>query len=118
MTQAQVLRQKITDRKVVVGVVGLGYVGLPLVREFCNSGIRVIGFDIDTRKVRMLKAGQTYIEHLPGGFFKDLIQRRLFRPTADMNELSKPDAILIAVPTCRTSRARPGTSPSVCGRGS
>ncbi|MBP7747536.1 MAG: nucleotide sugar dehydrogenase [Phycisphaerae bacterium] len=99
MTQAQVLRQKITDRKVVVGVVGLGYVGLPLVREFCNSGIRVIGFDIDTRKVRMLKAGQTYIEHLPGGFFKDLIQRRLFRPTADMNELSKPDAILIAVPT-------------------
>lgn len=99
MTQAQVLRQKITDRKVVVGVVGLGYVGLPLVREFCNSGIRVIGFDIDTRKVRMLKAGQTYIEHLPGGYFKDLIQRRLFRPTADMNELSKPDAILIAVPT-------------------
>jgi UDP-N-acetyl-D-glucosamine dehydrogenase len=99
MTEAQVLRQKITDRKVVVGVVGLGYVGLPLVREFCNSGIRVIGFDIDTRKVRMLKAGQTYIEHLPGGFFKDLIQRRLFRPTADMNELSKPDAILIAVPT-------------------
>ncbi|HPM24745.1 MAG TPA: nucleotide sugar dehydrogenase [Phycisphaerae bacterium] len=99
MTEAQVLRQKITDRKVVVGVVGLGYVGLPLVREFCNSGIRVIGFDIDTRKVRMLKAGQTYIEHLPGVFFKDLIQRRLFRPTADMNELSKPDAILIAVPT-------------------
>jgi UDP-N-acetyl-D-glucosamine dehydrogenase len=99
MTEAQVLRQKITDRKVVVGVVGLGYVGLPLVREFCNSGIRVIGFDIDTRKVRMLKAGQTYIEHLPGGFFKDLIQRRRCRPTTDMNELSKPDAILIAVPT-------------------
>ncbi len=99
MNQAEALRQKIAQRKVVVGVVGLGYVGLPLVREFCNSGIQVVGFDIDARKVRMLKAGQTYIEHLPGSFFEDLIRRRRFRPTADMDELTRPDAILICVPT-------------------
>ena len=99
MKHADALMQKIESRKVVVGVVGLGYVGLPLVREFCTSGVRVIGFDIDERKVRKLKAGQTYIEHLPGAFFKGLIQRKLFTPTADMNLLAKPDVILIAVPT-------------------
>jgi UDP-N-acetyl-D-glucosamine dehydrogenase len=99
MKVSEMLWQKIADRKAVIGVVGLGYVGLPLAREFCNSGIRVMGFDIDERKIRMLKAGQTYIEHLPGAFFKGLIQKGLFTPTADMNELRKPDAILIAVPT-------------------
>lgn len=99
MKPSDALLQKIRTHKVVVGVMGLGYVGLPLVREFCNSGIRVYGFDVDQRKVRMLKAGKTYIEHLPGDFFKGLIRKGLFTPTADMNLLSKPDAILIAVPT-------------------
>jgi len=99
MTTSAALQKKIADRKVVVGVIGLGYVGLPLVREFCGAGIRVWGFDIDQRKIRMLKAGQTYIEHLPGRFFQDLIKKGRFTPTADMNQLAKPDAILIAVPT-------------------
>ena len=99
MKFADALRKKIADRDVLVGVMGLGYVGLPLVREFCTSGVRMIGFDVDERKVRMLKAGQTYIEHLPGAFFKGLIQKRLFTPTGDMNRLSEPDVILICVPT-------------------
>ena len=99
MSTSAALQKKIADRKVVVGVIGLGYVGLPLVREFCGAGIRVWGFDIDQRKVRMLKAGQTYIEHLPGRFFQELIKKGRFTPTADMNQLTKPDAILIAVPT-------------------
>ena len=95
MKPAEVLRQKIEQRKAVVGVMGLGYVGLPLVREFCTAGVRVIGFDVDQRKVRMLKAGQTYIEHLPGAYFKGLIQQRRFRPTENMDELARPDVILI-----------------------
>lgn len=99
MGLAQDLLKKIEDRKAVIGVMGLGYVGLPLVREFCAGGMRVIGFDIDDRKVSMLKAGKTYIRHLPGVHFQQLIKQKLFTPTTDMNLLSEPDAILIAVPT-------------------
>ena len=99
MGLAQDLLKKIQDNKAVIGVMGLGYVGLPLVREFCAGGIRVIGFDIDERKVSMLKAGKTYIRHLPGVHFQQLIKQKLFTPTTDMDLLKEPDAILIAVPT-------------------
>ncbi len=99
MKLSETLLKKIADRKAVVGVMGLGYVGLPLVREFCDSGFTVHGFDVDERKVKMLNAGQTYIEHLPGKMFKDYIKRGVFRATADMKELRRPDAILICVPT-------------------
>lgn len=93
------LLAKITNRDAVVGVVGLGYVGLPLVREYCAAGFRVIGFDIDPDKVRMLKQGKTYIRHLPGPHFKALIAQDLFDPTTDMSRMNEPDAILICVPT-------------------
>lgn len=99
MSEADTLLQKIQDKKAVVGVMGLGYVGLPLVREFVNSGFRVHGFDVDERKVKMLNAGKTYIEYLPGKMFKEYIDAGKFRATANMNELKKPDAILICVPT-------------------
>ena len=93
------LLKKIADHDALVGVMGLGYVGLPLVREFCRSGFHVIGFDVDPQKVAMLKAGKTYIKHLPAVEFKQLIKTGLFQPTTDMNQLKKPDAILICVPT-------------------
>src|SRR5262245_10610678 len=97
---AQDLLKKIAARKATVGVMGLGYVGLPLVREFCASGFKkIIGFDVDERKVRMLNAGKTYIKHLPGDYFRKLIKDGQFLPTTDMKMLGKADAILICVPT-------------------
>lgn len=99
MKYADTLMKKINDRTALVGIMGLGYVGLPLAREFCHSGFKVMGFDVDKQKVDMLNAGKTYIRHLPGKMFKDFISEGLFHPTTDMNDLKKPDAILIAVPT-------------------
>ncbi len=99
MKPAEELMRKITDRKTLVGIIGLGYVGLPLVREFCAAGFKVLGFDVDPRKVAMLKAGKTYIRHLPARHFQQLIRKRRFTPTTNMKQLSKPDAILICVPT-------------------
>ena len=99
MKLAEELLRKINDRKALIGIVGLGYVGLPLVREFCAAGFKVVGFDVDPQKVKMLKAGKTYIKHLPAAHFKKLIDKRQFTPTTDMKQLRKPDAILICVPT-------------------
>jgi UDP-N-acetyl-D-glucosamine dehydrogenase len=99
MDSAQALLRKIRDHSAVVGIVGLGYVGLPLVREFCAAGFKVIGFDLDAQKVSMLRAGRTYIRHLRGSLFKKLIRARRFAPTTDRGRLGKPDAILMCVPT-------------------
>lgn len=99
MKPSEELARKIEAREAIVGVIGLGYVGLPLVREFCNAGFKVVGFDIDPKKVSMLKAGKSYIEHLPAEIFNPFIKDKRFNPTADMKLLSKPDAILICVPT-------------------
>ncbi|MBU0618481.1 MAG: nucleotide sugar dehydrogenase, partial [Planctomycetes bacterium] len=110
MKLAEELLRKITDRKAVVGVVGLGYVGLPLVREFCAAGFKVIGFDVDPRKVSMLKAGRTYIRHLPARHFRQLISQRRFTSTTDMKRLDRPDAILICVPTPLDKMREPDVS--------
>ncbi|MEP0845948.1 MAG: nucleotide sugar dehydrogenase [Phycisphaerae bacterium] len=99
MSIADELYSKLQNRTAVIGVVGLGYVGLPLVREITANGFRCLGFDIDENKVRMLKAGKTYIRHLPAQEFKALYEKRRFTPTSDMKQLGKPDAILICVPT-------------------
>jgi UDP-N-acetyl-D-glucosamine dehydrogenase len=99
MNLASELIGKIRRHEAVVGVVGLGYVGLPLVREFCRADFRVIGFDIDPQKVAMLKAGRSYIEHLPADLFTPSIRKKQFVPTSDMGRLGEPDAILICVPT-------------------
>ncbi len=99
MKRADDLFNAIRDRKAVIGVVGLGYVGLPLIREICANGFTAYGFDIDERKVAMLKSGKTYIRHLPGDQFKKLCQKGKFMPTSDMKLLRKADAILICVPT-------------------
>lgn len=101
------LLEKIESKEAVVGVIGLGYVGLPLVREFTRGGARVVGFDVDAAKVRMLKAGRTYIEHIPEELIRGMIRSGLFEPTTDFDRLREPDCILICVPTPLTKMREP-----------
>jgi UDP-N-acetyl-D-glucosamine dehydrogenase len=103
----QTLGDKLASKKAVVGIMGLGYVGLPLVREFHNGGLKVIGFDVDPNKVRLLNAGKSYIEHIPSEMVRTLIASKRFRATANMKELKKADAIIICVPTPLTKTRDP-----------
>ena len=64
------LTAKIKNKSAVVGIIGLGYVGLPLGLEFASKGFKVIGFDIDERKIPVLKSGKTYIKHISGDRIK------------------------------------------------
>ncbi|MEI7460060.1 MAG: nucleotide sugar dehydrogenase [Pirellula sp.] len=83
----------------LIGIVGLGYVGLPLVRAFVSCGAPVIGFDVDDRKVDSLHQGKSYIRHLDSSWLKVAVENKTFRPTHDMNRLDEPDVIIICVPT-------------------
>lgn len=93
------LEKKIQEKKAKVGVVGLGYVGLPLLRAFIRAGFSTIGFDVDDSKVQKLNAGESYIGHIPSDWIQEWIATGRFEATADMSRLSEPDAILICVPT-------------------
>ena len=98
------------DKKAVIGVVGLGYVGLPLVREFCGAGFKVIGFDVDQAKVKKLMAGRSYIKHIPSKMVRDIVRNKQFTATVDYNQLRKVDAIIICVPTPLTKAREPDLS--------
>jgi len=108
--------------KVLSRNIGLGYVGLPLVREFCQGGLKVIGFDVDPSKVKKLNAGRSYIKHIPSSLIKRLVQTGRFHATDDMGKLSRPDAIVICVPTPLTKSRDPdmqfveGTARSISQR--
>jgi UDP-N-acetyl-D-glucosamine dehydrogenase len=95
----QTVQDKIAARTAVVGVIGLGYVGLPLARAFADAGFRVIGFDIDPAKIEALSRGESYLRHLGESFVRDMRARGLFEATSDFARLGEPDAILICVPT-------------------
>ncbi|KPK83409.1 MAG: UDP-N-acetyl-D-glucosamine dehydrogenase [Phycisphaerae bacterium SM23_33] len=103
----QKLLKKIESGKAVVGVIGLGYVGLPLVREFTRAGMKVMGFDIDPVKVKALMAGRSYIEHIPSRLIKEMVRSGRFQATSDFTRLSRPDCILICVPTPLTRQREP-----------
>ncbi|MFA6132884.1 MAG: nucleotide sugar dehydrogenase [Phycisphaerae bacterium] len=104
------LLRKIESHKAVVGVVGLGYVGLPLVREFTRGGVKVLGFDIDPTKIKTLLAGESYIEHIPSETVKTMVRGGLFGATTDFARLKEPDCILICVPTPLTKMREPDVS--------
>jgi len=91
------LLEKIKTKNASIGIIGLGYVGLPLVIEFCNAGFAVTGFDTDTEKVDLLKQGKSYIKHIDGSRIAQCANR--FSPTSDFSKLSDVDCIIICVPT-------------------
>lgn len=93
------LLARIASRKAVVGVIGLGYVGLPLVRAMHDAGFRVVGFDIDDSKVRKLKAGTPYVKHLGRGLVRTLAKSDRFTATSNPQDLAACDAVAICVPT-------------------
>lgn len=92
------LIEKIRTKEARVGIIGLGYVGLPLVIEFCRAGFTVTGFDIDKTKIEALNQGKSYIRHIDLGKFRDALSGR-FTASSDFQLLEQADCILIAVPT-------------------
>ena len=107
---SQQLIQRINARTAVIGVMGLGYVGLPLLRTFHAAGFKTIGFDIDPAKVEMLRAGRCYLRHLGDDFIREMAGSGRFEATCDFQRLNEPDAIVICVPTPLGRHAEPDLS--------
>lgn len=111
------LKQKFERRHAIVGIIGLGYVGLPLAATFCESGFAVIGFDVDPGKIDDLLAGRSYIRHIPPERLAGVVRTDTptpglagFLPTTDFSLLSACDAVLICVPTPLTANREPDLS--------
>lgn len=100
-------KKEIREHNLKVGIVGMGYVGLPLVIRFGFRGFKVYGFDIDGEKVASLKQGKSYIAHIPAEKIKSLIDEKGFVPTDDYRLLSEVDAVIICVPTPLTKTQEP-----------
>jgi UDP-N-acetyl-D-glucosamine dehydrogenase len=95
----QLLLDKIHNRSACIGVVGLGYVGLPLAVEFARAGFRVVGYDLSDPVVRELSAGRSHILDVPSDQLAELVHARRFEPTSDEDRIGEMDVVLIAVPT-------------------
>jgi UDP-N-acetyl-D-glucosamine dehydrogenase len=99
MTLKQTLLDRFHARQAVVGIIGLGYVGLPLAVEFAAVGLRVIGFDVSASKVQQLNNGESYIPDIPTARLKPLVEQGLLRATTNPQDLRVCDAVSICVPT-------------------
>jgi UDP-N-acetyl-D-glucosamine dehydrogenase len=99
VTTATVLEEKIKSRTARVGIVGLGYVGLPLAMEFARAGFSVTGIDIQESKVAQLNSGESYVRDVPTNTLKKWVSAGKFRATSDFSAISDLDTVNIAVPT-------------------
>lgn len=93
------LLQKIEATDALIGVVGLGYVGLPLIDAFFNAGFKTLGFDVDDTKVDSLNAGKSYIKHVSSEQIQNWCDQKQFSATSDLSRLAEADVIIICVPT-------------------
>ncbi len=104
------LESAIDSRSALIGVIGLGYVGLPLAKAFFDAGFPVLGFDVDQQKIDDLNAGKNYLKHLGEGYVSDLAGSDRFNPTTDFSRLGEPDAVISCVPTPLGAHLEPDLS--------
>src|SRR5919202_2884719 len=107
---------RIHNRSAKVGVVGLGYVGLPLAVEFATAGFRVVGYDVSERVVSALRSGRSHIQDVPNADLAALVRSGMFEATTDERRLGEMDAISIAVPTPLSKTRDPDMSYVVAAR--
>ena len=98
-TLSKELLAAIQNKSCTVGVIGLGYVGLPLIDAYVNAGFHAIGFDVDNKKTNILNAGESYIAHINDSVIQNWLNKKQFDATTDMERLTEADVILICVPT-------------------
>lgn len=99
MTHKQQLLNKIHSKSAVIGIIGMGYVGLPLALTFAEKDFKVVGFDIDEKKIPLLNKGESYIKHIESSRIQNQVSRNRFSATSDFSKLLEVDAIIICVPT-------------------
>ena len=110
MTRLEDLKGKIDAREACIGVIGLGYVGLPLALELAKAGFRVTGFDLDAEKIRVLASGGSYIEDVPAAEIAKIVSAGRFSATSEFRALSSMDVINVCVPTPLTKTKDPDVS--------
>ncbi len=106
----EILLKKIADHQIVAGVVGLGYVGLPLAVEKAKAGFRTIGFDVQQEKVDLVNSGHNYIGDVVDSDLKQLVEKGMLRATTDFSEISNVDFVAICVPTPLDAHQQPDIS--------
>ena len=104
------LIEKINDRTAKIGVIGLGYVGLPLAIEFTNAGYNVTGIDVDHSKVKFINSGKNYISDVKDSKLNEAVDKKLLEATSDFSIVEKLDAISICVPTPLNKEKNPDIS--------
>ncbi|MBC1457142.1 nucleotide sugar dehydrogenase [Listeria newyorkensis] len=106
----EILTNKMAQKEAVIGVIGMGYVGLPLAMEFATEGFQVIGVDLDAGKVETLSLGKSHIIDIPETLIGEALQNQRFQATTDYQELAKANIISICVPTPLTKSHEPDMS--------
>ncbi|MGR6001548.1 nucleotide sugar dehydrogenase [Bacillus cereus] len=106
----EMVKQKIEKKKAKVGVIGLGYVGLPLAIEFAKSGFQVLGIDVNNEKVNQLKCGESYIIDISSSEVKEILDKGFFFPSTKFDAIKDLDVISICVPTPLTKSQNPDMS--------
>jgi UDP-N-acetyl-D-glucosamine dehydrogenase len=104
------LIKKIKAREAKIGIIGLGYVGIPLLIRFCEENFHVIGFDIDPKKVKKLNMGKSYIKHIASEKITFYRSKKIFEATCDYSRLKEADCIIICVPTPLNKNKEPDLS--------